>query len=120
MANRVELLRCCWPQRWKHPQGNCICTISFLGHVRSIEQFVKAFKAKNLPLHVLVNNAGLQAPYDDTTDEGFEVRGLRFPNATFDRLLWSAQHPWRLVDHCASHCLQSFLALTAGTDAICS
>ena len=34
---------------------------------------MEAFKAKKLPLHVLVNNAGLQAPYDDTTDEGFEV-----------------------------------------------
>ena len=41
---------------------------------RSIEEFVEAFKAKNLPLHVLINNAGLQAPYDDRTEEGFEVR----------------------------------------------
>ena len=32
-----------------------------------------AFKAKGLPLHVLINNAGLQAPYDDRTEEGFEV-----------------------------------------------
>ena len=32
-----------------------------------------AFKAKGLPLHVLINNAGLQAPYDDRSDEGFEV-----------------------------------------------
>jgi len=34
---------------------------------------VEAFKAKNLPLHVLINNAGLQAPYDDRTEEGFKV-----------------------------------------------
>ena len=34
---------------------------------------MEAFKSKKLPLHVLINNAGLQAPYDDNTDEGFEV-----------------------------------------------
>ena len=34
-----------------------------------------AFKARKLPLHVLINNAGLQAPYDDRTEEGFEVSG---------------------------------------------
>ena len=36
--------------------------------------FAKAFKAKNLPLNVLVGNAGVFLVPHDHTEEGFEVR----------------------------------------------
>ena len=33
-----------------------------LGSFRSTKDFTVAFKEKNLPLHVLINNAGVAAP----------------------------------------------------------
>jgi NAD(P)-dependent dehydrogenase (short-subunit alcohol dehydrogenase family) len=62
-----------FPGRVNARVGGVILQGDAAARLRLIEEFVEAFKAKKLPLHVLVNNAGLQAPYDDTTDEGFEV-----------------------------------------------
>jgi len=46
-----------------------------LGSLASIRDFVAAFKAKNLGLHVLVNNAGIMAlPERLTTVDGFEAQ----------------------------------------------
>lgn len=40
---------------------------------RSVVNFAEAFKKKNLPLHVLVENAGVFLVPHDRTEEGFEV-----------------------------------------------
>ena len=32
-----------------------------LGSIQSTKDFVRAFKEKNLPLHILINNAGIMA-----------------------------------------------------------
>ncbi len=32
-----------------------------LGSIQSTKDFVRAFKEKNLPLHILINNAGILA-----------------------------------------------------------
>ena len=40
---------------------------------QSITDFAKAFKAKKLPLHTLVNNAGVFLVPHDFTQEGFET-----------------------------------------------
>lgn len=39
----------------------------------SIRSFADAFKERDLPLHVLVNNAGVFIPPTDRTEEDFEV-----------------------------------------------
>lgn len=39
----------------------------------SIRNFADAFKKRDLPLHVLVNNAGVFIPPTDRTEEDFEV-----------------------------------------------
>lgn len=45
-----------------------------LSSLRSVDAFVDAFHKLNLPLHVLINNAGVMAcPYTETTD-GFEMQ----------------------------------------------
>ncbi|XP_040122346.1 dehydrogenase/reductase SDR family member on chromosome X isoform X3 [Oryx dammah] len=43
-----------------------------LASMRSIREFVQTFKMKKLPLHVLVNNAGVMMVPQRTTDDGFE------------------------------------------------
>jgi retinol dehydrogenase-12 len=43
------------------------------GGRRSIKAFADAFLAKDLPLHVLVNNAGVFLVPHDFTQEGFET-----------------------------------------------
>uniref|UniRef100_A0A8C6EDH3 Polyprenol dehydrogenase n=1 Tax=Moschus moschiferus TaxID=68415 RepID=A0A8C6EDH3_MOSMO len=43
-----------------------------LASIKSIRQFVQTFKTKKLPLHVLVNNAGVMMVPQRTTDDGFE------------------------------------------------
>ncbi|XP_068818184.1 polyprenol dehydrogenase [Capricornis sumatraensis] len=43
-----------------------------LASTRSIREFVQTFKMKKLPLHVLVNNAGVMMVPQRTTDDGFE------------------------------------------------
>ena len=40
---------------------------------QSITDFAKAFKAKKLPLHTLVNNAGVFLVEHNFTQEGFET-----------------------------------------------
>lgn len=40
----------------------------------SIEEFVADYKATGLPLHVLVNNAGVYLPPNGTTQAGFELQ----------------------------------------------
>ncbi|NP_001279490.1 dehydrogenase/reductase SDR family member on chromosome X [Callorhinchus milii] len=43
-----------------------------LASLRSVRQFVQRFKAKNLPLHVLVNNAAVMLVPQSSTEDGFE------------------------------------------------
>ncbi|XP_049727576.1 dehydrogenase/reductase SDR family member on chromosome X isoform X2 [Elephas maximus indicus] len=43
-----------------------------LASMSSIRHFVRQFKAKNIPLHVLVNNAGVMMVPQRTTRDGFE------------------------------------------------
>ena len=40
---------------------------------RSISNFVTAFHNKNLPLHILANNAAVWMVEDQMTEDGFEV-----------------------------------------------
>jgi len=44
-----------------------------LGSLNSVRNFSEKFKNKNIPLHILVNNAGVMAlPNRETTEDGFE------------------------------------------------
>lgn len=43
-----------------------------LGSLGSIQKFVNEFKKKGIPLHILVNNAGIMFPPYGTTEDGFE------------------------------------------------
>jgi len=46
-----------------------------LASLKSVREFAGTFKAKNLPLHILVNNAGVMAlPTRETTEDGFEMQ----------------------------------------------
>lgn len=40
----------------------------------SIRDFAEAFQKRKIPLHVLINNAGVFMPPDDRTEEDFEVQ----------------------------------------------
>ncbi|XP_064396428.1 uncharacterized protein LOC135343355 [Halichondria panicea] len=44
-----------------------------LGSIQSTKDFVRAFKEKNLPLHILINNAGIAMLPFTMTDEGHEM-----------------------------------------------
>jgi len=44
-----------------------------LSSLRSIGDFATAFKAKNLPLHLLLNNAGVQGHLYALTEDGIEI-----------------------------------------------
>ncbi|XP_072235405.1 polyprenol dehydrogenase [Leuresthes tenuis] len=44
-----------------------------LTSLKSVRQFVQAFKDRGLPLHVLVNNAGTMLVPETRTEEGFEL-----------------------------------------------
>ena len=44
-----------------------------LGSLKSIQTFAKNFKEKGLPLHILINNAGIMCPPYGTTQDGFEL-----------------------------------------------
>lgn len=46
---------------------------------RSIHNFVEEYKSRNLPLHCLINNAGLQTPPDGKTEDGLEVSSAPAP-----------------------------------------
>lgn len=43
-----------------------------LGSLGSVQKFVNEFKKKGIPLHILVNNAGIMFPPYGTTEDGFE------------------------------------------------
>ena len=45
-----------------------------LGNLSSVTKFVTDFKNKGLPLHILVNNAGIMFPPYGTTKDGFELQ----------------------------------------------
>ncbi|KAM7374986.1 hypothetical protein PAMA_014192 [Pampus argenteus] len=50
-----------------------------LASLKSVRQFVQTFKARGLPLHVLVNNAGIMLVPEKLTEEGFELHlGLNY------------------------------------------
>ncbi|XP_063999072.1 dehydrogenase/reductase SDR family member on chromosome X isoform X2 [Pogoniulus pusillus] len=50
-----------------------------LTSMKSIRQFVQRFRAKNCPLHVLVNNAGVMLVPERKTEDGFEEHfGLNY------------------------------------------
>lgn len=44
-----------------------------LASFRSISNFVTEFNKKNLPLHILANNAAVWMTEDQMTEDGFEV-----------------------------------------------
>lgn len=55
--------------------------VSIIPSFRSVNKFVDDFKKKNLPLHMLFNNAGEWIREDDTyTEDGFQVRHLVPPS----------------------------------------
>uniref|UniRef100_W5LQZ8 Polyprenol dehydrogenase n=1 Tax=Astyanax mexicanus TaxID=7994 RepID=W5LQZ8_ASTMX len=50
-----------------------------LASLKSVRQFVLRFKARGLPLHVLVNNAGVMLVPERKTEDGFELHfGLNY------------------------------------------
>lgn len=44
-----------------------------LGSVQSVRRFVQRFKERNLPLNILVNNAGIMLVPEGRTEDGFEL-----------------------------------------------
>lgn len=40
----------------------------------SIRDFADDFESRELPMHVLINNAGAFVPQDDRTEEDFEIQ----------------------------------------------
>uniref|UniRef100_A0A8C0MZ48 Dehydrogenase/reductase X-linked n=1 Tax=Canis lupus familiaris TaxID=9615 RepID=A0A8C0MZ48_CANLF len=88
-----------WIRKWEIPTGNNDSSapdvvrkiqeetlndkVEFLycdlASLRSIRQFVQKFKKKKIPLHVLVNNAGVMMVPERTTEDGFEEHfGLNY------------------------------------------
>ncbi|XP_056346950.1 dehydrogenase/reductase SDR family member on chromosome X isoform X2 [Oenanthe melanoleuca] len=70
-----------------------------LASMKSIRQFVQQFRAKNCPLHVLVNNAGVMLVPERKTEDGFEEHfGLNYlghfllTNLLLDTLEQSGTH----------------------------
>ena len=43
-----------------------------LSSLKSVKQFIVDFKQRNLPLHLLINNAGIALVLEGTTEDGFE------------------------------------------------
>ncbi|XP_042180012.1 dehydrogenase/reductase SDR family member on chromosome X-like isoform X2 [Oncorhynchus tshawytscha] len=67
--------------------------------LKSVRKFVHRFKARALPLHVLVNNAGVMLVPEGTTEDGFELHfGLNYlghfllTNLLLDKLKRSGRH----------------------------
>lgn len=56
------------------PQANVEYMELDLGSLASVRKFVTNFKKKGLPLHILVNNAGIMFPPYGTTEDGFELQ----------------------------------------------
>ncbi|XP_041940115.1 dehydrogenase/reductase SDR family member on chromosome X-like isoform X1 [Alosa sapidissima] len=70
-----------------------------LASLRSVRQFVKRFKHRGLPLHVLVNNAAVMLVPETKTEEGFEQHfGINYlghfllTSLLLDTLKQSGQH----------------------------
>ncbi|XP_064567805.1 dehydrogenase/reductase SDR family member on chromosome X isoform X1 [Zonotrichia leucophrys gambelii] len=70
-----------------------------LASMKSIRRFVQQFRAKNCPLHVLVNNAGVMLVPERKTEDGFEEHfGLNYlghfllTNLLLDTLKQSGTH----------------------------
>ncbi|KAA6424661.1 MAG: hypothetical protein FRX49_05328 [Trebouxia sp. A1-2] len=55
------------------PEAKVECMQIDLASFSSIRQFAEEFEKRDLPLHVLVNNAGVFIPPNDRTEEDFEV-----------------------------------------------
>ncbi|KAI7836301.1 hypothetical protein COHA_009809 [Chlorella ohadii] len=50
-----------------------------LASLKSVRSFAEAFLARSLPLHCLINNAGLGLPHEAHTEDGFETTiGVNF------------------------------------------
>ncbi|XP_053333726.1 dehydrogenase/reductase SDR family member on chromosome X [Clarias gariepinus] len=50
-----------------------------LASLKSVREFVERFKARGLPLHTLINNAGVMLVPERTTEDGFELHfGLNY------------------------------------------
>lgn len=47
--------------------------MQILSAKRSVRSFAEAFLARSLPLHCLINNAGLGLPHEAHTEDGFET-----------------------------------------------
>ena len=45
-----------------------------LSRLSSIKEFVAQFKQRNLPLHILINNAGVMITPFETTEDGYELQ----------------------------------------------
>ena len=54
-----------------------------LASFRSISNFVTEFNKKNLPLHILANNAAVWMTEDQMTEDGFEVHATKVNNHKF-------------------------------------
>uniref|UniRef100_A0A8C9TNP8 Dehydrogenase/reductase SDR family member on chromosome X-like n=1 Tax=Scleropages formosus TaxID=113540 RepID=A0A8C9TNP8_SCLFO len=74
-----------------------------LSSLKSVRQFVRMFKDRKLPLHILVNNAGVMLVPERQTEDGFELHfGLNYlghfllTNLLLDTLKQSGSH-----DSCA-------------------
>ncbi|XP_067116082.1 dehydrogenase/reductase SDR family member on chromosome X [Osmerus mordax] len=60
-------------------QGKAEFLFLDLASLKSIRQFVQRFKDRGLPLHVLVNNAGIMLVPERKTEDGFELHfGLNY------------------------------------------
>lgn len=77
---------------------------------RSVRSFADAFLARGLPLHCLINNAGLGLPHEAHTEDGFEttIGGFNPQQVAGGRLGWmcSGLHrrlSWKLPA-CAHNC----------------
>ncbi|CAK4217044.1 unnamed protein product [Aphanomyces euteiches] len=79
--------------------------------LKSVQTFTEAFKARNLPLHILVNNAGVMAPPFELSDDGIESQFAT--NHVAHMALTHAFFPfWKRRHHLAL--LSSALVLTPG------
>lgn len=58
-----------------HAASHVLTTIqmSIMAWCSSMRRFVDDFKRKNIPLHCLMNNAGVENPPDRRTPEGLDV-----------------------------------------------
>lgn len=65
------------------------CNLASMG---SVQQFVRAFKKKKLPLHVLVNNGQFWRIPEGRSEANTE---------SARDVLWESRFPWTFVDVCA-------------------